>query len=194
MFKDDSNLSSKCSEKLALNMSTLCSKNIVMTGQTIDKIFYKDGRVEEIVGHNLVVDSFTKLVMSLIKNHSGYTGIQYWAIGSGAPFWDSELPNPTKDEIKLTNEIGRVAIDPNNITFVDEDFREVSSPSNILQIVHTFGATDCNGIWREFGIFGGNASSTANSGIMINKRHHAVITKTEDMVIERTIRFTLNLA
>ena len=70
---------------------------------------------------------------------------------------------------------------------------ETDIPTNILQIKHTFGVNDCNGTWREFGIFGGNATTTANSGLLINKRHHAVITKTDEMTIERTMRFTLSL-
>ena len=48
--------------------------------------------------------------------------------------------------------------------------------------------------WDSNSIFGGDASSTANSGIMMNKRHHAVITKTSDMTIERVMKFTLGLS
>ena len=81
----------------------------------------------------------------------------------------------------------------NDISFLNANYRAVSTPTNILQIKHTFGSADCNGTWREFALFGGNASSAINSGIMINKRHHAIITKTSDMTVERTMRFTLNL-
>ena len=69
----------------------------------------------------------------------------------------------------------------------------ITTPSNILQVKRVFGEDECNGTWREFGIFGGNATSAANSGIMINKRHHGVITKTSDMTVERVMRFVLNL-
>lgn len=182
------------SEKLALKLVAGDCHNVHMTGQCIDRIFNKEGElIEEIVGHNLVVNSFLNLVMCLLKQQSGYSGIQYWAIGSGASAWDSQLPSPEITASRLTTEIGRVPILQNEITFLSPDFNEISTPSNIIQIKHTFGASDCNGVWREFGIFGGNATSDANSGIMINKRHHAIITKTEEMVIERTMRFTLNL-
>ena len=86
-----------------------------------------------------------------------------------------------------------MAISTSEIKFLTPEYEESSSPTNILQISHTFGPTDCNGVWREFGIFGGNATSAKDSGVMINKRHHAVITKTEEMTIERIMRFTLNL-
>ena len=94
---------------------------------------------------------------------------------------------------RLTAEIGRVAIPASEITFLDSNYNEVSNPTNIIQIKHTFGVSDCNGTWREFGIFGGNATATTNSGLLINKRHHSVLTKTSEMTVERTMRFTLNL-
>lgn len=164
-----------------------------MTGQITDKIFKNGVLVEERVGHNLIVKSFLKLVMALCKGQSGYGGIQYWAIGSGADSWDTSTPSPEINATRLTNEIGRIAISPAEIVFVDEGGAVSLTPTNIIQITHTFGADDCNGKWREFGIFGGNATSEANSGIMINKKHHNIITKTSDMTIERTMKFTLNL-
>lgn len=190
------NVSMPCqmdTEQLALQLMGEAKSNVHMTGQIIDRIHYKDGRVEERVGHNLVVNSFLNLVMCLLKGQSGYGGIQYWAVGSGATSWDSNLPNPDLNATRLTSELGRKAITANDIKFLDSDYNVVSTPTNVLQITVTFGASECNGVWREFGIFGGNASNVANSGLMINKRHHAVITKTDEMTIERILRFTLSL-
>lgn len=188
------NMNQQDNERLALKLMAGDCHNVQMKGQCIDRIFNKKGElVEEIVGHNLVVSSFLNLVMCLLKQQNGYSGIQYWAIGSGASTWDSNTPSPEIGATRLTAELGRVPISANEITFLNSNYEEVSTPTNILQIKHTFGASDCNGVWREFGIFGGNATANANSGIMINKRHHAVITKTEEMTIERTMRFTLNL-
>lgn len=153
----------------------------------------KTGKVEVIErGHNLVVDKVLPLIMALLKG--SLSGVQYWAVGSGATSWDSNPVNPLLTETKLTNELGRKAITASNMTFVDPETLETSSsPTTCLEISCTFYEEDCNGVWREFGIFGGNASATANSGIMINKRHHAVITKTEEMTVERIMRFTLSL-
>ena len=179
--------------------SVLCASsndapNLSMTGHITDRIYNKNGDLIDVIeGHNLVVNSFLNLVMCLIKNQDGYSGIKYWAIGSGSSDWGSTPPTPDSNATRLTNEIYRIAISPNEIKFLDSNFNEVSTPTNIIQISHTFGLEECNGEWREFGIFGGNATQTANSGIMINKRHHAVLTKTEEMSIERVMRFTLNL-
>lgn len=180
-------------ETLTVNMMHADGHNVHMTGHIVDRI-YKNGELVDVVeGHNLVVNSFLKLVMALCKGQSGYGGISYWAIGSGATSWDTSMPDPEINASRLTAEIGRVPISASDIKFLTADLVETSSPTNILQIKHTFGPSDCNGKWREFGLFGGDASGTANSGIMINKRHHSVITKTNEMSIERTMTFTLNL-
>ena len=170
------------------------NNHIHMTGHIIDKIYDKDGRlIDTIEGHNLVVNSFVKLVMALCKGKDGYSGIQYWAVGSGSTSWDGAIPEPDIDATKLESEIGRVAIDPSDITFLNSNMEASEEPTNILQIKHVFDVSDCNGEWREFGIFGGNASSNVDSGILINKKHHTLINKTSDMMVERTMRFTISL-
>lgn len=192
-MRENVNMKQGDSETLALKLGTLDSHNVHMTGQITDRIFKNGVLVEERVGHNLVVNSFLNLVMCLLKKESGYDGVQYWAIGSGADEWDNELPHPEISENRLTSELGRVPITSDEVTFLDSDFKNVSTPTNILQIRHVFDTTDLNGVWREFGIFGGNATEELNSGILINKKHHSVITKTDEMVIERTMRFTFSL-
>lgn len=193
MIKERCAMTQNDLDTMMTKLSAGDATGIKMTGHITDKIMHKDGRVEIREGHNLVVNSFLKLAMCLLKQQSGYSGIQYWAVGSGASLWDSSMPNPALTDTKLTAELGRKAIPTSAISFLDSSYNVVTSPTNILQIVLTFNESDCNGVWREFGIFGGNATSTSNSGLMINKKHHAVLTKTSDMVIERTMRFTLSL-
>lgn len=193
MNKENGRMKRQDVEKLSLQTQSDGLSGVHMTGQITDRIYKNGVLVDEIVGHNLVVNSFLNLIMCLLKQQSGYKGIQYWAVGSGASNWDSGTPTPEINSTKLTAELGRVAISSDEIAFLDSNYEVSATPTNIIQIQHTFGASDCNGIWREFGIFGGNATEALNSGIMINKRHHAVITKTEEMTIERTMRFTLSL-
>ena len=193
MLRENGAVNHRDEEKLALSLLGSEIHCVHMTGESIDRIFRNGQLVEERRGHNLVVNTFLNLVMCLIKKQSGYTGIQYWAVGSGSPSWDGNIPTPDLNANKLTAELGRVAIPASEITFLDSNYNETTTPTNIIQVKHTFGTADCNGVWREFGLFGGNATANANSGIMVNKRHHAVLTKTSDMTVERTMRFTLNL-
>ena len=193
MFRENSNMCQSDTEVLGLSLSSADYHSVQMKGDIIDRIHYADGRVEERVGHNIVVNSFLNLVMCLLKQQSGYTGIQYWAVGSGADSWDNATPDPNITDTRLVSEIGRVEIPTSEISFLDAELNPTSTPTNIIQITHTFGPNDCNGKWREFGIFGGNASASANSGIMINHRHHPILTKTNEMTVERVMRFTLTL-
>lgn len=186
-------VSNRDEESLAVKFATGDPTGLKMTGQITDRIYKNGVLIEERVGHNIIVNSFLKLVMALCKGDSSYKGIQYWAIGSGETTWDSYTPEPEINATRLTRELGRVEILPSDIVFLDQAGTIVSSPSNIIQIAHVFGPYDCNGEWREFGIFGGDATSVANSGVMINKKHHALITKTSEMSVERTMKFTLNL-
>lgn len=180
-------------DHMGLHMMAVDGHNVHMVGEITDRIYKNGVLVEERVGHNLIVNSFLKLAMVLLKGQPGFSGIGYWAVGSGESSWDTNLPDPEINATVLTAEIGRVKIQPSEITFLDANYNPSTNPTNILQIKHTFGINDCNGVWREFGIFGGQASATANTGLMINKKHHKIITKTSDMTIERTMRFTLNL-
>lgn len=194
MFNEKTNTMCKDIDNIALALTSGDVHSVKMVGEITDRIFKNGVFVEERKGHNLVVNSVLKLIMCLLKNQSGYSGIQYWAVGSGASSWDSSMPSPDVNATRLTTEIGRVAIPSSEIVFLDSNNNVSSTPTNIIQITHTFGTADCNGVWREFGIFGGNATATANSGLMINKRHHAIITKTSEMTVERIMRFTLSLA
>lgn len=164
-----------------------------VTGDYKDTIKYKNGKIETKEGHNIVVTSFLNLVTSLLAGKAG--GIKYWAIGSGESSWSSSLPEATTSETHLTSEIGRKAINTSDMVFLDSSGEVSDSPTNKLKITVTFGYDECTGTWREFGIFGGSeASSTANSGIMVDKKNHADITKSIDMEITRELTLTLNLA
>lgn len=159
--------------------------------EVIDKVIHADGRVEEFTYYNTVVDSCSKLIACLMKGQAGYNGILYWAVGSGDSSWsNSNPPSPSTSTTKLVNEIGRKRIDPNNIVFIDANNNVTQNITNRLQISITFEEGEMNGEWREFGLFGGNATGTKDTGIMINHKIHPLIYKTSGIRVERTIRLT----
>lgn len=174
-------------------------KNIVNAGLKVDGMFRdiitnkKTGEVKVSKWeHNLVVNSAINLITALLAGKNT-KGIGYWAVGSGANSWNTAPVDPTASETKLTSEIGRKSI--STIEFYNSNNYVSETPTNKIHIAVTFSENECNGTWREFGLFGGDtASSTADSGIMIDKKHHSVITKTQDIVIERHIVLTFNLA
>ena len=152
----------------------------------------KTGKVDVIKrDHNIVVDTTLKLIMGMLKG--SLKGIQYWAVGKGLASWDNTPVQPLITEDRLTTELGRKPILASSIVYVNPDTYEVSStPTNCLSIGCTFDETECNGEWREFGIFGGNATADKDSGFMIDKKHHSVFTKTEDMVVDRKLYLTIS--
>lgn len=169
--------------------------NVSLVGNRIvDKILYASGK-EEVIERdcNLVVNSILPLIMGCLKG--SLQGIQYWAVGSGAESWDSSTPEPSLTETTLTKELGRKVIPSSGISFVTPGtYEPSSSPTTCLKVVATFDESECNGDWREFGIFGGNATTTKDSGYMLDKKHHDILTKTENMKVERTIYFTISFA
>lgn len=172
--------------------------NIKMVGEITDRIYDTKGNLISVVeGHNIVVNTFLLAISALLKAEDDYVGIKYWAVGQGSEDWDEQLPAPTVGDEQLTSEIGRVEIQASEMKYLKlegESYVESSTPTNIIQIQHTFDENTLNGDWREFGIFAGDCTSAMNSGLMLNHRIHAVLHKTSEMVVERTMRFTLTLA
>ncbi len=143
---------------------------------------------------NKMVKSVLTLIMMALRGDE-VARISYWAIGTGSSAWDSAPVNPSVDETHLTKEIGRKYIEPEDMVYLDpETFEESSTPTSCVQVTVTFNENECNGLWREFGLFGGDATEEKDSGIMIDKKHHEFIHKTDDMVIERVIRFNIAFA
>lgn len=162
-------------------------------GEVFDTIYHPDGSIEKREkSFNIVVDSISRLISALIKNQSGYSsGNLYWAVGQGAGSWDDAPYSPVSSNKTLQNEVFRKAIPASNRSFIDNNGNKTSSVTNRLQLDIAIESGEANGYsLREFGIFGGNASGTRNSGIMINHKSHSRVDKIEGMRIERSVRFT----
>jgi hypothetical protein len=164
-------------------------------GEVHDTIHHPDGRIEKrSKSFNVVVDSISKLIACLIKSESGYTGGKlYWALGSGSTTWDTTPNSPSSGNIKLINEVFRKEITSAQRFFIDANGTKLGAGviSNRLQLDIVIESNEANGYsLREFGIFGGNATGTKDSGIQINHKSHSRIDKVSGMKIERSVRFT----
>ena len=157
-----------------------------------DTLYNTDGTIlKKYNWTNTVVNDCSKLIACLMKRQAGQTGLQYWAVGKGSASWNNdEPPSPTTSDTRLLVETFRKAINPSDIKFLDEGNRETESITNKIQITVVFTENEANGELREFGLFGGNATGSANSGIMVNRKIHPLIYKTSGMKLERFIRIT----
>lgn len=155
-----------------------------VTGHIKDYAIYKDGTRELInESYNLIVNNFGVLIASLMKQDSTYKdNTMYWAVGTGTT-------EASVLDTGLETEVYRKAIIAGDMSYMSGGSPSVS-PTNQLRIIVTFGELEANYDLTEFGIFGGNASATVDSGVMINHKVHTTISKTSSFQLERTITFT----
>jgi hypothetical protein len=165
----------------------------------IDRIVDLNTGEEQIFeSHNLIVIGFGLLVASLLKGDATFGfPIQFWAVGEGeGDFWDdlSIEARQNKSIFSLTQLYNEVFRAGTQNVFIDQNNDEVTGPTSRLEIRAVFGP-DVVGELREFGLFGGDASLTLNSGIMIDHKAHTVIninnTPGQQNVLIRALRLTL---
>ena len=166
---------------------------IKFTGEVLDYFIHPDGSRELIRhDHNLIVNDCSVLIALLMRQEVGYVGLQYWAVGAGSNTWPNDPPPaPSASDSQLVDETYRKAIDTvNDIVYLDDSNVVSLTPTHKIQITVIFEEAEANGELREFGIFGGNASATLNSGVMINHKIHPLIYKTTALRLERILRLT----
>ncbi len=139
---------------------------------------------------NLIVQQCHRLLAALMKGHQGMRGVLFWAVGEGQERWDSLSPSPVPTDFQLCNEIARQALATEQIVYLAEE--PTTTISDQLEIGAEFTSEDfgAHGVQtlREFGLFGGDATDTPNSGFMIDYVIHPRIDLRPDMTLKRTLR------
>lgn len=149
--------------------------------------------IEEKHGTNIIVNSASVLIARLLKdNHEPDGGITYLAVGTGGVGWNLQNPpQPTTTQTKLENEIARKAFTTEDVTFIDPDTGDPTVvATNVVDFTATFAETEAVGPLVEMGLFGGDASSSLDSGTEINYRTFPVINKTNSMTLTIIFRIT----
>ncbi len=113
-------------------------------------VFIRDAHTQELLwqGCNMTVDGGLTLALQNLFNVSGYTGLNYCAIGTGTTA-------PAHGDTQLGTETAR-----NQFT---SDVVIIGSQATIQTF---FLASQCTVRIRELGLFGNGATSTANSGTL----------------------------
>jgi len=124
-------------------------------------------------GSNIIVDSIGVLIAGLILGHPPFltaTPNLFMAWGSGDSAWDILLDNGKSNEAvtntQLVNETFREPLQ--TVEFLDNLDVCTNTPTDRLEFMGRLSAGENPTQVREFGIFGGDASLTANSGQMMN--------------------------
>ncbi|MBU4261450.1 MAG: hypothetical protein KKC76_06155 [Proteobacteria bacterium] len=141
---------------------------------------------------NLIVEGCNRLLAALMKGQPDLGGILYLAVGEGRKEWDGAVPHPQPATTRLSTEILRRPIAAEDIIFLDSAGQPSATPTGRLQISIELTLADfpANGLQpvREFGLFGGNATAEANSGLMINHVIHPRIDISDGLTLRRTLR------
>jgi len=140
---------------------------------------------------NLLVDGAFTLIATLLKREPGAEGILFWAVGAGRAAWDESLPAPTPWTSSLVEEVGRLAVPPDAIAFVDERGADLKEPSPNLELELVFEWPEQQMTLREFGLFGGAATAEPGSGVMINHVVHERIDLQPRQRLTRELRLSL---
>jgi len=142
---------------------------------------------------NLIVENFGVLVAALLANSGLITGgALYHAVGRANSANDPAAPDPGLiTDTTLEDEIFRKAID--SIKFLDPSDNPVVGPTNKIELETTFefGEVPPGNYIREQGLFGGTATATADSGLMIDTIKHIPIWKDPSIELVRRIRLEI---
>ena len=141
-------------------------------------------------GWNQIQNSFAILLAAWCRGESGYNRIAYIGYGSGLSAWDSTPPTKLYSQTTLQTEYFRKAVSQSDIVYLDPgtDIPTGGTPDSKIEITTTLLTSEGNGTLREFGLFGGTATSTFDSGQMVNWISHSRIDKDTSFEIERKVR------
>ena len=143
------------------------------------------------LGHNIVPDIVGTLMARLAKDPTDPAGgFTFLAVGTGDPGWDPNNPDVEDPAATtLVTEIDRKAFA--QAYFVDPATGNPTvTPTNIVDFLGTFGPNEGVGALTELGVFGGDASSTTDSGTLVSVIHFPVKNKTAPETMTWTLRFT----
>ncbi len=138
--------------------------------------------------HNLIVSSAWPLVAALLRKEPNAIGISFCAVGEGDSAWDRTVPRPTAETARLYREIARSAVALTEMRYIDAAGHPARGWTHRLELTITISPSSNPRTVREFGLFGGDATSTPNTGRLINYAVHPVIELRANQKLTRTIR------
>ena len=138
---------------------------------------------------NTKMDDANILMAAVFAN--SLSGILQHAQGRGDAGWGGSPPAVSTSDTTLFDEADRNP--PDSIVFLDAFDVVVAGPTNIIRVRTTYLEAELVGeTLREQALFGGNATSTTDSGIIVNVIRHGPIFKSGDLALVRNIKLTFS--
>lgn len=143
------------------------------------------------VRRNTKMNASATLFAALAANDPGQSGILKHAQGRGDVGWGGTPPAVNPADTTLFDEIDRKT--PDSIVYLDLFDVVVAGPTNIIRVRTTYGLADLAGEdLREQALFGGTATATIDSGIIINVIRHAPLFKSGAVQLVRNVKLTFS--
>jgi hypothetical protein len=139
---------------------------------------------------NTIVDVAWPLIAGLLKNDPGLRGILFWAVGAGRAAWDTARTSAARGTVRLTQEVDRMPVAPEEIRYIGSDGSPATDPAPCIELGVAFSWREAR-VLREFGLFGGAATPSPGSGILINYVIHPSVAVPAGQSLTRRLRLTL---
>jgi hypothetical protein len=138
---------------------------------------------------NTIALSAWPVVAGLMRNTPDLRGLQFCAVGEGQSAWDASPPRADAATRTLVREVDRLALAQDRITYIDGFGHPTNNATARLEAMAVFSWPAPRTL-REFGLFGGDATATANSGHLINYVVHGAFTVAPGSTLTRRVRLT----
>ncbi len=155
--------------------------------------------VSDVAGHiamdtgwrsNVIAARAWPVVAALLRNDGEMRGLLFCAVGEGEAAWDAARPSASATTQRLRAEGERRALAAADFAYLDSRGRRASHPTDRLEVTTRFSGPGRR-VLREFGLFGGNATTARDSGYLVNYVIHARVDLQGGQTLTRRIRFTL---
>lgn len=118
----------------------------------------------------MLTDVFYQRLAGMLKGGPQSWGPLSIAVGQGQANWDRTPPLLQRDRTALTAELGRKAVDPGDVQFVNEAGVVSATPTARLRVQATFAAGEGSGTLRECGLWMGEGAGAALLAYFIHPR------------------------
>jgi hypothetical protein len=138
---------------------------------------------------NTIVDSAWTLLAGLLKGDGSVRASLFLAVGEGVEAWDTGDVKAEPTAVRLHAERARYRVGESDVRFIDGANRVTPEPTSRLMIEVGLAVPAGGWVLREFGLFG-SASSTPDTGYLVNYVVHPVLRLRAGQRLTRRLRFS----
>lgn len=142
---------------------------------------------------NVIARTAWPLVAALLRNDQSLRGVLFCAVGEGEEGWDDARPLAEATTTRLRAEVRRRALGAADFAYLDIRGRSTQQPTDRLEISARFTFSGRR-VLREFGLFGGNATTAPDSGYLVNYVIHEPVEVGPGQALTRRVRLSLRPA